>query len=152
MTTIEMTPIGYVSNQVTDPIDENWGAIVSRLNINPEYSYGIDGLDQFSHAIVLTFLNKAEFSAAKHLVRRPRGLETMPEVGIFAQRAKDRPNSIGVTAVRILGVGESFVEVRGLDAINGTPILDIKPYYPHYDLIEDAEVPEWVDRLMQGYF
>jgi len=152
MTTFEVAPIGFVSNQVTNPVDENWGEIVSRLEINPEYSRGLNGLGQFSHAIVLTYLNRASFDPVKHLVRRPRGLDTMPEVGIFAQRAKDRPNSIGITAVRIVSVGEGFVEVKGLDAINGTPILDIKPYYPHYDSVKDARVPEWVDRLMQGYF
>ncbi len=76
----------------------------------------------------------------------------MPEVGIFAQRAKDRPNPIGITAVKIVTVGSGYLEVKGLDAINGTLILDIKPYYPQYDLINDAKVPEWVERLMKDYF
>lgn len=76
----------------------------------------------------------------------------MPAVGIFAQRAKDRPNPIGITAVRILAVTGNAVTVRGLDAIDGTPVLDLKPYYPAYDLVVDASVPEWVTRLMEGYF
>ena len=76
----------------------------------------------------------------------------MPKVGILSQRAKNKPNPIGVTAVRIVGVGADDLEVQGLDAINGTPVLDIKPYYPHYDRIDTPKVPEWVDRLMVGYF
>ncbi len=148
----ELKAIGFVSNRVTEPVDDNWGSVVSRLNLRKEYSKGITGLGQFSHALVLTFLNRSRFKKATDLVRRPRGLDSMPEVGIFAQRAKDRPNSIGVTAVEIISVGDGFVDVKGLDAINGTPILDIKPYYPQYDLIKDARVPEWVDTLMQNYF
>lgn len=76
----------------------------------------------------------------------------MPEVGIFAQRAKDRPNPIGITAVQIVEVLPDCLVVRGLDAIDGTPVLDIKPYVPAYDRVAEAKVPEWADRLMDGYF
>jgi tRNA (adenine37-N6)-methyltransferase len=152
MSQITITPIGQVRNGVREQTDEEWGEVVSRLMIQAPFSHGLKGLDQFSHAIVLTFLDKASFDLARDIVRRPRGLSSMPEVGIFAQRAKDRPNPIGITAVQILAVGEDFVEVKGLDAIDGTPIIDIKPYYPHYDSVGQPVVPEWVDRLMQDYF
>ena len=76
----------------------------------------------------------------------------MPIVGIFSQRAKDRPNPIGITAVKIVDVGDDYLEVRGLDAINTTPVLDIKPYYPEYDRIKNPATPNWVKRLMKGYF
>jgi tRNA (Thr-GGU) A37 N-methylase len=75
----------------------------------------------------------------------------MPEVGIFAQRAKHRPNSIGVTAVELVTVEGNVVIVRGLDAIDGTPVLDVKPYIPVFDRRE-AETPGWVDELMKDYF
>ena len=110
------------------------------------------GLEKFSHAIIVTYLHQAKYEKEKHLQRRPRNLETMPEVGIFSQRAKDRPNLIGITAVEIITVGDDYLEIKGLDAINETPILDIKPYYPHYDKIDSPKVPEWVDRLMKNYF
>ena len=152
MDKIEFKPIGVVSNRVLEPVDEKWGSITSRLNISPEFANGIVGLGQFSHAVVITCLNKAEFNLKKHLVRRPRSLESMPDVGIFSQRSKDRPNRIGVTSVKIVAVGDGYLDVNGLDAINGTPILDIKPYYPHYDCVQDAVVPDWVDRLMHDYF
>jgi len=110
------------------------------------------GLENFSHAIIVTYLHQANYEKEKHLQRRPRNLETMPKVGIFSQRAKDRPNPIGITAVEIISVGDDYLEIKGLDAINETPILDIKPYYPHYDKIDSPKVPEWVDRLMKNYF
>ncbi len=72
-------------------------------------------------------------------------------MGIFAQRCKDRPNQIGVTSAQIVSAEDGVLVVRGLDAVDGTPVLDIKPYYPAYDK-RDATVPEWVDRLMEHYF
>ena len=76
----------------------------------------------------------------------------MPLVGIFSQRAKDRPNPIGLTSVKIIDVDKDFLLVEGLDAINGTPVLDIKPYYPQYDRIDDPIIPEWVTCLLESYF
>ena len=96
------------------------------------YAWDVDRL------VILT--KNSQHQLNKHLVRRPGGLDNMPEMGIFAQRAKDRPNSISVTAVKIVSIGKGFLEVSGLDAINGTPILDIKPYFPQFDLVKDARV------------
>ena len=152
MTTIPMQPIGHVACDVSAQTDADWGAVCSRIVLLPEYREGLLGLDQFSHLLVVTYLHEAAFAADRHLIRRPRGLASMPRVGIFAQRAKDRPNPIGVTAVALVSVSAGAVAVRGLDAIDGTPVLDLKPYYPQYDCIEDAVVPEWVARLMEGYF
>ena len=97
-------------------------------------------------------MNETNFETEKHLVRHPQGRNDMPNVGIFSQRAKDRPNSIGVTSVTLLSASENIIRVQGLDAIDGTPVLDIKPYYPQYDLKADATVPEWVNILMKNYF
>jgi tRNA-Thr(GGU) m(6)t(6)A37 methyltransferase TsaA len=149
---ISINPIGIVESPVKEPVDENWGAVTSRILLKPEFGPGLLGLKDFSHVIVVTYLNKASFDSARHLQRRPRGLAHMPRVGIFAQRAKDRPNPLGVTAVKLLAVGENHITVQGLDAIHGTPVLDIKPYYPHYDRIDSATVPPWVDELMKDYF
>jgi len=152
MKEIKLIPIGFVSSPMTEQTDENWGQITSRILLQPEYIGGLSGLEDFSHAIIITYLHQAGYEKEKHLQRRPRGLESMPKVGIFSQRSKDRPNPIGVTAVKILNVGESHIEVQGLDAINNTPVLDIKPYYPHYDRIDLPKIPEWVNRLMERYF
>ena len=152
LSSLTLNPIGRVVSSVAAQTDEGWGDITSRVEVLPQYRGSLTGLDAFSHVIVVTYLHQAAFDPARHLHRRPRGLETMPDVGIFAQRAKDRPNPIGITAVRIVEVGETSVTVKGLDAIDGTPVLDLKPYYPVYDRVDDTSVPEWVDRLMKGYF
>ena len=150
----EMTlkPIGFVSSPATEQTDENWGQVISRVLLHPEYFGALSGLGNFSHAIIITYLHQAKYKKEEHLQRRPQGLDSMPKVGIFSQRAKDRPNPIGVTAVKILNVGDDYIEVQGLDAVNETPVLDIKPYYPQYDRIDSPKVPEWVNRLMEKYF
>jgi tRNA (Thr-GGU) A37 N-methylase len=97
-------------------------------------------------------MNKTKYEPARYLKRRPRGFESMPLLEIFLQRAKDRPNPIGITAVRIIRTGTDYLEVQRLDAINGTPVLDIKPYYPLCDRIENPRIPQWVAKLMKDYF
>jgi len=152
MNEIKLEPIGYVLSSVTERMDKNWGEIKSKIILNSEYTGALLGLENFSHVIIATYLHQAKYEKEKHLQRRPRNLETMPKVGIFSQRAKDRPNPIGITAVEIISVGDDYLEIKGLDAINETPVLDIKPYYQQYDKIDSAKVPEWVDRLMKNYF
>ena len=148
---LEMEPVGRVKNQITERKDTSWGNDISIIMLEEPYISGLKGLEAFSHAIILFQLDQARYDREKHLQRRPQNREDMPLVGIFAQRGKDRPNRIGMTAVEVLSVSDDSLTVRGLDAVDGTPVLDIKPYYPVYDK-RDATVPEWVDRLMQHYF
>ncbi len=152
MNRIALKVIGYVRSHIKEQTDEKWGDVESRIVLLPEYCEGLQGIEQFSHALIVTFLHEARFEPSAHLIRRPRGLASMPEVGIFAQRAKDRPNPLGVTAVSIVGIEPGVLVVRELDAIDGTPVVDVKPYYPVYDRVMMATVPDWVDRLMDGYF
>jgi len=152
MNHIKLHPIGVVNSPVTDRTDENWGKIKSKVVLNQDFSGAFSGLEGFSHAIIVTYLHEANYRKEQHLKRRPRKLKTMPLVGVFSQRVKDRPNPIGITAVQIVSVKGDILEIKGLDAINGTPVLDVKPYYPQYDKVEDSKVPEWVDTLMKGYF
>ena len=151
MEEIVMQPIGFVRNQVINRKDVSWGEDISIIELKEQYHSGLMGLEDFSHAIILFYLDKANYISEKHLQRRPQNRDDMPLVGIFSQRGKDRPNQIGMTAVEIVSVSENALAVKGLDAIDGTPVLDIKPYYPVYDK-KDAKVPEWVDRLMEHYF
>jgi len=144
--------IGWVRSSASEKVDENWGSVESRIELEPEYRPGLRGLDSFSHVLVTAFLHGAKFEPERHLVRRPRGQADMPELGIFAQRAKDRPNPLGITVVPLVAVISDGLRVRGLDAIDGTPILDLKPYFPQFDSAPGARVPEWVERLMRGYF
>ena len=144
-------PIGVVRSPVTEPVDEGWSSVVSEVHVNEEYAAGLKGLEYFSHAVVVVHLHRVDFDPEAHLQRRPRGRKDMPCVGIFAQRARHRPNPIGITAVEIVRVEGNVLRVRGLDAIDGTPVLDVRPYFPHYDRVDDTSVPDWVDRLMEGY-
>ncbi len=146
-----MHPIGYVRNQVQEKKDISWGEELSVIDLKEEYMDGLAGLEDFSHAVILYHLDQAEYRKERHLQRKPQNREDMPLKGIFAQRAKDRPNAIGMTAVEIVAVGKGMLTVKGLDAVDGTPVLDIKPYYPVYDQ-KEARVPEWVTRLMEHYF
>lgn len=151
MENIIMQPVGYVNNEVKNKKDTAWGEDYSTIMLEEEYFTGLKGLEEFSHATIICYLDKAQFIKEKHLQRRPQNREDMPLVGIFSQRGKDRPNTISVTAVEIISVEERSITVRGLDAIDGTQVLDIKPYYPVFDKRE-AVVPEWVNRLMEDYF
>jgi len=152
MDDIPVRVIGRVDSPEVLQKDESWGAVEARVILKPEYRDGLHGLEQFSHAIIVTYLHEAGYDPSRHLVRRPRGLKTMPEMGIFAQRAKDRPNPVGITVVSIVGVEPGALVVRGLDAIDGTPVIDVKPYYPVYDRVDAPKVPAWVTKLMKGYF
>ena len=151
MSDIILNPIGYVHNQVEEKKDTAWGNDISTIILDEDFHGGLTGLSDFSHAIILCHLNRAKFIPEKHLLRRPRNRTDMPLLGIFSQRTKDHPNQIGITSVEILSVSENSITVRGLDAINGTPVLDIKPYFPVFDK-RDAQTPDWVDILMEQYF
>ena len=144
-------PYRVCKKQRRDKKDVSWGEDTSVIELKEEYHSGLKGLEEFSHAIILFYLDKACYDSKKHLNRRPQNRDDMPLVGIFSQRGKDRPNRIGETTVKIVSVSDCTLTVKGLDAIDGTAILDIKPYYPAYDR-KDASVPEWVDRLMEHYF
>ncbi|MBI5350513.1 MAG: tRNA (N6-threonylcarbamoyladenosine(37)-N6)-methyltransferase TrmO [Chloroflexi bacterium] len=146
-----LQPIGVIKSPIIEGVDENWGNVISEIVINESLADGLKGLDQFSHVIVIFWMHQSTFNP-NDLVRRPRGRDDMPMSGIFAQRAKHRPNPIGITPVELLKVEKNVITVKGLDAIDGTPVLDLKPYFPIFDRVDNTRVPEWVDRLMQGYF
>lgn len=149
---MELRPIGVVRSPVHEGADEGWGDVVSEIHVEPSLACGLDEIEQFSHVLVLFWMHEATFDTTRDLVRRPRGRDDMPEAGIFAQRAKHRPNPVGVTAVRVVRREGAVLRVRGLDAIDGTPVLDVKPYVPAFDRVDDATVPEWMERLMREYF
>ena len=145
---MECTFIGTVKSPIVEPVDMNWGEVIAEIVLKPEYAPGLLGLQDFSHLLVLTFLHEAKYVPEKHLRRHPQERQDMPLLGIFAQRARHRPNRIGVTAVEIVEVTDNSVKVRALDAIDGTPVIDIKPYVPVYDK-KDATIPEWMEEMMK---
>ncbi len=148
---IELEVVGSVVSPVKEPVDENWGEVISEIALNEKYADGLIGLKDFSHAIIIYFMHLATDKERVKIRRHPQGRDDMPFVGIFSQRAKRRPNPVGVTAVKIIKIENNVLKIQGLDAIDGTPVLDIKPYYPR-DRIENPIIPEWVYRLMTKYY
>ena len=149
---LRIKPIGYVQSPILEETDKEWGKVISEIIIEEQYTKGLIGLKEFSHIIVVFFMHKAIFNSNQHLVRRPQERPDMPLIGIFAQRAKHRPNPIGVSSVELLGANNNEIQVKGLDAIDGTPVLDIKPYFPVMDNKADVRTPNWINRLMINYF
>ena len=149
---INIEPIGTVHCPVTQMSQGNWAQVVSEIHLDPALAGGLQGLEGFSHVLVVFWLDQiAAFDPQKQLLRKPRGMEDMHELGVFAQRTKYRPNPIGVTAVELVGIRDHVVSVRGLDALEGTPVLDMKPYIDAFDR-KDVTMPSWVAHVMEGYF
>jgi tRNA-Thr(GGU) m(6)t(6)A37 methyltransferase TsaA len=152
--TFTVRAIGRVRNSRDEPVDDGWDGVESVIDLDaarfgPEALAGLDG---FSHVEVLFVFDRVSEDAVHTGARHPRGRHDWPKVGIFAQRGKDRPNRLGLCVCPLLKVAGTALTVRGLDAIDGTPVLDIKPYIPMFDRIEAPRVPAWVDAIMDGYF
>jgi tRNA (adenine37-N6)-methyltransferase len=146
-----LRPIGVVRSPVTRPLEHGWGQVVSTIRVTRGFGPGLRGVESFSHLAVLFVMHQARFRE-RDLVRRPRRRRDMPPLGIFAQRASCRPNLLGLTVVRLLRRQGALLEVRGLDAIDGSPVLDLKPHVRAFDSPGRPLEPEWMGRLMTGYF
>ena len=150
---IVLSPIAHIYNSRITLDDDHWGDIVSEIlleEVLPDDC--LDGIDAFSHAEILFYFDQINEDKQFQYVRHPRGKLSWPKVGIFAQRNKDRPNHIGLTIVSIIRrVGRSLF-VRDLDAVNGTPVLDIKPVMVEYLPREPVHQPEWSHELMKEYW
>jgi tRNA-Thr(GGU) m(6)t(6)A37 methyltransferase TsaA len=139
-----ISPIGYVKNDMHDVRFGDWKNLVSRLVIDERYVTALEGLEEFSHLFVICRLH---LPGNVLLKRHPRDRQDLPLVGIFATRSQLRPNRLGLHVVRLLKRKENELLVAGLDAVDGTPVVDIKPYIPPQDVVMNARVPGWVDKL-----
>ena len=145
--------IGLVKSPILEGIDRGWGEVVSEIHLENSLSPGLQGLEDFEFIIVIFYMHKTPpFNASISLVRHPQRRKDLPLLGIFAQRAKHRPNPIGVTVVKLVSVKANIITVKGLDAIDSTPVLDIKPYTNVFDQKKVAEDPHWLNTIMSGYF
>jgi tRNA-Thr(GGU) m(6)t(6)A37 methyltransferase TsaA len=151
---IHIVPIGVVSSARTDLCDDHWGAVESTITIDsPELSDdALLELHTFSHIEVVYHLHRVPLQEIERGARHPRGRADWPNVGILAQRAKARPNLIGVSRCQLLSVDGRTLRVRGLDAVDGSPVLDIKPYLAQFGPIGEVRQPAWSHELMQDYY
>jgi len=151
---IHMNPIGVVQCSRQAPIDDQWDkeTTVIELDATQVSPAATLGLADFSHLEVVYVFDRVAPEGVCRGARHPRGRADWPLVGILAQRAKDRPNRIGITTCRIKSVSGLRIEVVGLDAIDGTPILDIKPYLREFAPRGEIHQPAWVSELMKDYF
>ena len=150
---INMTPVGTVQNGRTDPQNSDyWGGEGSTIVIDERFGdAGLTGLADFSHVEILFFFDRLAEREDYGRPLRPRGRADLPEVGVFCDRGPRRPNRIGCTIAEIVAVKGRELRVRGLDAIDGTPVLDIKPVMRQF-VPSGVRQPEWVDQLMSEYF
>jgi tRNA-Thr(GGU) m(6)t(6)A37 methyltransferase TsaA len=152
--TAEVRPIGTVVGGRAEAVDDDWNSeeAVIRLDGSRFGAESLAGLDAFSHLEVVFQFHLVDPSAVHTSARRPRGNPDWPPVGIFAQRAKNRPNRLGVSRCRLLAVEGLDVRVQGLDAIDGTPVLDLKPYMAEFGPQGDVVQPDWATELMRDYY
>lgn len=142
---ITFKPIGTVHNDIK-AADRGtvWEGIESEIAIDPRWQPALDGLDEFSHIWIVFHFDRIPPPDSTHV--RPMHLAELPLVGRFSTRTPQRPNPIGITPVELLEVRGNVLRVRGLEALDGTPVLDIKPYLPRGDSIPNARVGEWVKK------
>lgn len=151
---IALEPIGYVRGGRTEAIDDDWGQSRARIELDaaqfaPE---ALAGLADFSHLEVIFVFDRVPDDKIEYGARHPRGRADWPLVGIFAQRGRARPNRLGLCTCKIVRVDGLAVEVEGLDAIDGTPVVDLKPamreFLPRGEVVE----PAWAAELMRDYW
>jgi len=151
---ISLEPVATVVGGRADPTDDDWDSVRAVIELDAERfsAEAIEGLDNFSHIEVVFHFNRVPDDKVQYGARHPRGNTDWPKLGIFAQRGKNRPNRIGVTVCRLLSVEGLRLEVVGLDAIDGTPVLDIKPYMRDFAPRSEIREPSWTGELMAGYW
>lgn len=151
--TIEVIAVGVVHSPRAEVRDDDWGEVESRIVLAPHFEPdALDGIEDFSHAEILFHFDRVDPARIVSGARHPRNREDWPAVGIFAQRGKNRPNRLGSTVVRILRRDGNTLHVAGLDAVDGTPVLDIKPVMREFLPREDVRQPAWSRELMRQYW
>ena len=149
--TYTVRPIAYIRNERSEALDDNWDDVVSTVDLAQDVpSESLVGLAEFSHVEIVFFADWAEDVPPGPWHRRPRGNGEWPDVGVFAQRNKDRPNRILLTTVAIDSIGERSFVVRGLDGIDGTPVLDIKPVFRWSVPRGELRVATWSEALAES--
>lgn len=144
MNEINLKPIGIVKNNIKKPRFGNFTDEISEIIVDEKFTEALNGIDDYSHVIIVYWMDKVKDYVTTH---RPQGNPKVPIVGIFSCRCPRRPNPIAITTVRLISHKGNKIKVKGLDILDNTPIIDIKPYWPQYDKVEDGKIPDWVNEL-----
>ncbi len=152
--TFTIEAIGTVRGGRADPIDDDWGQSIAEIQLDPARftDEALMGLEAFSHAEIIYLFDKVSDEKIESGARHPRGRSDWPKIGIFAQRGKNRPNRLGVTKCRIISVDGLTLRVEGLDAIDGTPVIDIKPVMSGFQPRGEFREPQWAREIMDAYW
>ena len=140
----DLTPIAVVRNGINDTSGRVWAQVRSELVFRPEFAPALDGLGGFSHIFVIAWMGEVSDEGRALLKLHPSGGSDTPEVGVFATRTAHRPNPISLSICPLESVDGAIAKVVGLDLVNGTPVLDVKPYVSFYDSF-DATIPKWAE-------
>lgn len=152
MKCFELAPIGYVLNNRHDLTDDAWGDVVSIIRLREDLSeHLLDGLERFSHVEVIFVFDQIDPRKAVPAARHPRNNPSYPKVGLLAQRSSYHPNPIGLTSARIIKLDGRELTIQGLDAVNGSPVLDLKPVFKEFQ-VENSTQPNWVSQLLKDYW
>jgi tRNA-Thr(GGU) m(6)t(6)A37 methyltransferase TsaA len=151
---VVVRPVGWVVGGRAEVRDDEWGEVRAVIRIDGARfsSEALAGLEDFSHLEVVYHFDRVPEEKIETGARHPRGNTDWPKVGIFAQRGKNRPNRIGVSRCRVLRVDGLEMHVEGLDAVDGTPVLDIKPYMTEFGPQGAIRQPEWATAIMSRYY
>jgi len=151
---IELVPIGRVRSDRSEAQDDDWDGVTASIELDPGRfsAESLLGLEEFSHVDVVFVFDRVGPTDVETGARHPRGNPDWPAVGIFAQRAKMRPNRLGVTTCRLVSIDGLTLHVEGLDAIDGTPVVDLKPYMEEFGPRGTVRQPSWSHELMRGYW
>jgi tRNA-Thr(GGU) m(6)t(6)A37 methyltransferase TsaA len=149
---IKARPIAFVKNSRSTPSDDHWGDVVSEIELADNIpTEAFDGISGFSHLEIIYFFDKAKVDDVV-FSGHPRNNPAYPSVGIFSQRKKSRPNAIGLCTVELIEHSGRTIKVKNLDAIDGTPVFDIKPVFREFQPRGEIRQPEWVSDLMKNYW
>ena len=152
--TYTIEPVGIVRGGRAYPVDDDWGGSIAAIELDPARftTEALMGLEAFSHAEILYLFNKVSDDKIESGARHPRGRSDWPKIGIFAQRGKNRPNRLGITMCRIVSVEGMTLNVEELDAIDGTPVIDIKPVMSGFQPRGEFREPQWALEIMEAYW
>jgi tRNA-Thr(GGU) m(6)t(6)A37 methyltransferase TsaA len=146
---VVLKPIGTVKNEVTEIGKHGWDQIVSEIIVRPDLNDTLEGLEEFSHIIVIFWMHLSPSGESTAHKTHPQMRADLPLVGVLATRSPVRPNPLGMAVVELRGQIKNVLMVTGLDALDGTPIVDIKPYLPG-DSVAKIRVPDWIHKLRES--